>query len=478
MAVEQADKPITLIFKCQMINYLAPILRAQFNLFYRYGYTLIPSSQVVEFDGKINDEAKAKIIELFKSLSPFEYDEEYLILHLDKEANESSSNIHFEIQNLISVYPLSKQAKVSIESKIDQRIKLEQPIFEIILPKIEANIHKTEITKAIDALWLICNLEGSKDELLQAIGIENIFQGVEFRKEGTKASKIKEGNYWSYLLAYDRFDYFPNSILGYFYDAGQVFAYSKNRPTFEGSELYKFLQKINSTNPDIKFKEAIALLEGEEQGKNYISQTTDNKIKQYFVAPIYLMLKDELRNAEDINQTKLVKHINYLLEFGDNFKAAVILLGAFFGYKKFYDSYYDKLELRFYKFRKQATPPKEIEKEEQKVEEAVLETKPELIGETTSIVSEPAVAVPINTDNNLSTPLNEYQNIILTTLKTKGDSKLSDIANEIKAQTGKKNITNQIIKNVIKEMHDIEIFKDKQTEKARIKTPALFDTTT
>ena len=121
---------------------------------------------------------------------------------------------------------------------------------------------------------------------------------------------------------------------------------------------------------------------------------------------------------------------------------------------------------------------KEIEKEEQKVEEAVLETKPEIIEETTSIVSDSAVAVPLNTDNNLSTTLNEYQSIILTTLKAKGHSKLSDIANEIKAQTGKKNITNKIIKNVIKEMHDIEIFKDKQTEKARIKTPALFDTTT
>jgi hypothetical protein len=44
-------------------------------------------------------------------------------------------------------------------------------------------------------------------------------------------------------------------------------------------------------------------------------------------------------------------------------------------------------------------------------------------------------------------------------------------------KNGKKNITNQIIKNVIKEMPDIEIFKDKQTEKARIKSPALFDTT-
>ena len=461
-----------------MINYLAPILRTQFNLFYRYGYTLIPSSQVIAFDGKIGIESKAKIIELFNSISPFEYDEEYLILHLDKEVDELSSNIHFEIQNLISVYPLSKQAKVSIESKIDQRIKLEHPIFESILPTIEANIHKTEITKAIEALWVICNLEGNKEELLQAIGIENIFQGVDFRKEGTKASKIIAGNYWNYLLAYDRFDYFPNSILGYFYDAGQVFAYSKNHPTFEGSSLYMFLQEINSSNPDIKFKEVIALLEGEEQVKGYISQTTDKKIKQYFVAPLYLMLKDELRKAEDITQTKLVKHINYLLEFGDNFKVAIILLGAFFGYKKFYDSYYDKLELRFYKFIKQVTPPKKVVKEEKKLEKIILDTKPELIDASNNKESESIVQAPLVNPNIPLTASYQYQNIILTILISKGGSKLSDLAKEIESQTGKKNITNQIVRNVLKEMQNIELFKDGNTGMARLKTIELFDINT
>ncbi len=414
-----------------MTNYLAPILRDQFNKFYRYGYTYIPASQILVFEGKITDEEKDKIIELFKSISPFEYDEDYLILHLDKSERDSASNIRFDIQNIVSVYPLSKQAKVSVENKIDQRIKLEQPIFENTLSIIEANIQRQEIERAIDALWLICNLEGGYIELLQSIGLKNIFQGIEFRKSGTKANKIKGNNYWTYLIAYDRFDFFPNSTLGFFYDAGQVFAYSKNFPTFEGSGLHKFLQKINSDNPDIKFKEVIALLESEVQVKSYISQTTDNKIKQYFVAPIYLMLKDELRNSDEISLTKLIKNEDFL-DFDENFKAAVILLGAFFGYKKFYDTYYDKLDLRFYKsFKQESKPQKKVEEEKQQQEicnEPILEK----VEATVLKVSESV----IENDNT-----SEYfEEIILSILKENGNEcKSRKLTSEFKKRNKKQN---------------------------------------
>ena len=70
--------------------------------------------------------------------------------------------------------------------------------------------------------------------------------------KGRKANKIQNGNYWEYLIAYERFDYFPKSTLGYFYDAGQVFAFSKGRSTFEGSEIHNFLEKLNSGNPSVK----------------------------------------------------------------------------------------------------------------------------------------------------------------------------------------------------------------------------------
>lgn len=87
--------------------------------------------------------------------------------------------------------------------------------------------------------------------------MDNIYNGLERRKKGTKASQIKDGNYWEYVLSYDRFDYFPNTTLGYFFDAGQIFANTKGLPSFEGSVLYNFLQDINGSKPDIKIKETV-----------------------------------------------------------------------------------------------------------------------------------------------------------------------------------------------------------------------------
>jgi len=84
-----------------MKQFLGIVLRNQFNLFYRFGYTFILKSQLVEFDGNINNETRESIIKQFKTVTPFEYDEEYLILHLEKENSNESDFIQFEIQDIV-----------------------------------------------------------------------------------------------------------------------------------------------------------------------------------------------------------------------------------------------------------------------------------------------------------------------------------------------------------------------------------------
>lgn len=61
------------------------------------------------------------------------------------------------------------------------------------------------------------------------------------------------------------------------------------------------------------------------------------------------MLRDEIRKSDDIIHTKLFKNLDYLKKFDDSFNYAIILLGAFFGFRKFYNHYYDALNLRFFK---------------------------------------------------------------------------------------------------------------------------------
>lgn len=495
-----------------MKQFLSIILRNQFNLFYRFGYTFIPKSQLVKFDGKINNETQESIIKQFKTVAPFEYDEEYLILHLEKEIINESDFIQFDIQDIVAVYPLSQQAKASIESKIDQRIRLEKPIFEAILPLIETEIENKEVEKAISALWKICKIESPIENHIANIGLENIFNGLEFRKHGTKANKIQNGNYWEYLIAYDRFDYFPNSTLGYFYDAGQVFAYSKGLPTFEGSGIHQFLEKLNSASPTAKLPDIIKFLETEEQLKGYVSQTTTSDIKQYIVAPLYLMLRDEIRKSDDITQTKLFKNLDYLKKFDNSFNYAVILLGAFFGFRKFYDNYYEALNLRFYKDFK--TPQKQTEKDEQQEkvdtisktdesaitvieEEQVKEeqaetTNEEKITETTSVeeqillTEEQPTEIIVEKQNDISNTqqdenkevvldiTSQYQKIIEQALDKQPEIKLSDIAAMIKAETGNK-VQNGIVENVAKKMKGIEIIKIGKAKGVKRTTGTLFN---
>ncbi|PKQ64712.1 hypothetical protein [Raineya orbicola] len=466
-----------------MKQFLSIILRNQFNLFYRFGYTFIPKSQLVEFDGNINKKIQESIIKQFQTVTPFEYEEEYLILHLENETSNETDFIQLEIQNIVAIYPLSQQAKASIESKIDQRIRLEKPIFETLLPSIEKEIENKDVEKAISALWKICKIENPVENYIANIGLKNIFTGLEYRKHATKASEIKNGNYWEYLIAYDRFDYFPNSTLGYFYDAGQVFAYSKGLQTFEGSGIHKFLEKLNSANPTVKLLDIIKYLETKEQLKGYVSQTTTGEIKQYVIAPLYLMLRDEIRKSDDISQTKLIKNLDYLKGFGDSFYYSVILLGAFFGFRKFYDNYYDVLNLRFYKSYK--AQQKEIDtevnqeqvktdlgkniggkveeekltknsEEENQIEEQTFENQVEEPKQT-KITSNVQSALQ-NKKENKSNISSQYQKIIQDALSKQSEIKMADIAEMIKEQTGQSTQVG-IVENVAKQMNEIEIIK-------------------
>lgn len=466
-----------------MTHFLSIVLREQFTFFYRSGYTFIPRQGLIEFDGTVSDKTKEEVVSQFTTVTPFYFDEEYLILHLEKSICDDIF-IQFETQDIVEVYPLSQQAKVSIESKIDQRIKLERPIFETVLSEIESKIEKKDVEKAISALWKICEIDSPLGEFMSNIGIENIFKGLEHRKKGTKANKIQNGNYWEYLIAYDRFDYFPNTTLGYFYDAGQVFAFSKGLQTFEGSRAHKFLEKLNSKNSTVKFPDIITHLETEKTLQSYVSQTTAGDIKQYIVAPLYLMLRNEIRNSEDITQTKLFRYLDNFKKIGESFYYAIILLAAFFGFRKFYDLYYEALNLRFYKNYK--LPMSEIKAEENQEQVKDDEQKEE---ERSSIVEDEKEKVQLE-EIQIEAPANNadlkqkeeqektndhlpYCLIIESALNEKSEIKLSDLANLIKEKTGKK-FNNSAIKGIVGEMSKIKIVKIGKAEGVGRKTSELF----
>lgn len=453
-------------------KYITAILRDQFNLFFRYGFTDIPSVLTMNVDSEIDK----SILEIFSRLTPFYDESHYIILEFETTLDLSKEQIlKIEIQDLVKIYPLSKLASATIkQSRIDSRIKIEEPKFEHLLFDIELMFRRKNLLRSVKALWKICDIESEPDELFNKIGIDNLLKGIEYRKKGLKANMIREGNYWSYLIAYDSYNLnFPSSTLGHFYDAGEVFAYSNNQETFVGSKYYNFLESLNAKNPNLTLQEIIKYLEISDEISAYRNKATNNELKEYLISPIFLLLKEDLRKESELSKTKLNKK-DYLLKVGgENFKAALVLLAAFFGFDKFYDAYYDKMNLRFFTAFRETKPSK---KEEENRQEMVKKEIPkEKVEESISAANVLSLTINPVEMKTVSEPVNDYHQIILSALKSKGSCSLTDLAKELKAKKGKGKITKEDVRLILKDLEGIEIFKEKSTDKVRISTSPLFE---
>lgn len=494
-----------------MKQFLNIILRNQFNLFYRFGYTFIPKSQLVEFGGNINAETKENLVKQFLTVTPFEYDEEYLVLHLEKTISSEIELVIFEIQDIVAVYPLSQQAKTSIESKIDQRIQLEQPIFETVLPAIETAIENKEVENAISALWTICKIEDSLEKYIANIGIERIFDGLEYRRKGTKANRIQNGNYWEYLVAYDYYQYFPEGTIRYFYQLGEVFSYYKGKSDgIEGTKIEEALKQIGGGN----FEQILQKFNVNNLPPSFIETMNEigkSEFNPIIVSVLFLKWKADLSN-QDINIIESSVFYNGKIAFIDKFprevKLALILLGAFFGFRKFYDNYYESLNLRFYKDFKAVQKQSEKEEHQEKIDafsetfksvkteieytkETQIETKDEENASETSSVGVPIIDDKVKilpeekqTETNLGKQSNssktqqevsdipsKYQKIIEQALDQQPRVKLADIVIMIKEKTRNK-VKNEIVENVAKQMDEIEIIKIGKAKGIRRRDPS------
>jgi hypothetical protein len=484
-------------------------------LFYRFGYTYIPKSQLLEFDGNINNLAQESIIKQFKTVTPFEYAEEYLILHLNNEITNEVEFVQFEIQDINSVYPLSQQAKASIESKIDQRIRLEKPIFETILPYIEIEIANKEVEKAISALWKIFKIESPLEKYIAKIGLDNIFNGLEFRRHGTKANKIQNGNYWEYLIAYDYYQYFPEGTIRYFYQLGEVFSYYKGKINgIEGTKIEEILNQIGGGN----FEQILQKFNNETLPSSFtgtMNEIGKSEFNPIIVSVLFLKWKADLikQDTDILHSSVFYKgKIVFIDKFPTEVRLALVLLGAFFGFRKFYDNYYEALNLRFYKDYKPLQKQTEKEKSEEKVD-AILETdnsvktfteleqvkdeqtetvNKEKLTETTSVEEQNLLTEEQQTeiivekqsdifnaqqDENkevVSDITSQYQKIIEQALDKQIEVKLADIAKMIVAKTGNK-VQNGIVENVAKQMKGIEIIKIGQAKGVRRTVGSLFN---
>ena len=331
-----------------------------------------------------------------------------------------------------------------------------------------------------------------------------------FRKHGTKANKIQNGNYWEYLIAYDYYQYFPEGTIRYFYQLGEIFSYYKGKVDgIEGTKIEDTLKQIGSGN----FEQILHEFNEDNLPPSFIETMNEigkSEFNPIIVSVLFLKWKADLSGQEIdvLNSSVFHKGKIVLIDrFPNEVKLALILLGAFFGFRKFYDNYYEALNLRFYKDFK-ASKKQTIKDEQQEKVETVSEidasantvieeeqtkeneTKDEEIvtetilseGQDAEIVekgTEIKVEILSNSstlekDDNkevVSDILSQYIKIIEQALSLQPEIKLTDIAIMIKEKTGKK-VQNVIVENAAKQMNGIEIIKIGKAKGIKRRDPA------
>lgn len=351
------------------MNYLTIILRWQFNLFYRAGKTFIPGDFLIPLKDEITPDARKKIVKLFHKVTPFEFDEEYLILHL--KGGGSNQPGQFKIEDVKSIYPLSESAKRSIENKIDPRIRLEEAIFSKEVETYYQDAEKGNALETVERIWEMCKFQDTPDDIIQLIGLDTIIAGINDRKSTVKVD-LKDLDFWRCLLIYDRYEYFPTTILGNFFDVAQIYSFYKGKA--DGLRGTKIEEVLNGMiDKDLTFDKILTEVATNEKSKAFNEallkigkdKNPNANFSMLITASLFLKWKSELRDTEgSIFDSTIICNgeVSFIKFYPTEVKMALILLAFFFGNKRFYDDYYDFIKLDFYKVdEKNKSIIKEIE---------------------------------------------------------------------------------------------------------------------
>lgn len=326
------------------MNYLYIISKQEFTSLYRFGQIPFRLDLMIDCNNLSKLEIEDKLMNNFNSLAYFVGDEEYLMISL-KEFNNDNNKI--SIENISEIIPMTKAAKSSLEMKFDNRMIFSEPYFEEVVHKFE---QKIDIEERFSGAKAFCKLSKINEPFKKLIDDEVIVNSYLLRLNGVNPSNNPA--YFTQLLTYERYEFFPNNDLGFFYDAGEAFAHFKGLPTFVGSNFYHFLQNNKEEYSNKSFIEIADYISNAEEIKAFRENLTNNQIKEYIVAALFQKFKTDLRERETIigSETgKTIADIKKDEKYFPELHFAIYLTGAFFGYKKFYDDLYSRIELDIFK---------------------------------------------------------------------------------------------------------------------------------
>lgn len=361
--------------------YIAPVLRNEFVLGFRFGFLNLPNSRSIqvenydEVDGIIDASLKNKFLYIFARVTPFEYSEDYLII-LFKSKEDGLSNINkINLEDVIELIPLNEQAKTSIELK-NSNFKLGKPYFDDLFDVIQEPFYKSEHFKGVEFIWECLRLEGDFENYLNIFGKDSLYNGIKHRKNGTKANQIfgydlSKGDhlsdFWSIVLVYERYSPYPEGQIGHFFDLGEMFSYYRGQDHFpENSGVFQELQMISNEGSDLKIPYIAACLDDSQSDRvknfnNELNRITNSEFDLKIVVANFLYLKDSLRkDRSDFQDSLIVKNLDkFKASIGEYLPYIAVLLGVFFGREKFSEMFYKIKKLPYLRYYSEFTVKQE-----------------------------------------------------------------------------------------------------------------------
>jgi hypothetical protein len=348
------------------MNNLYILTKQEFTSLYRFGQIPLILEKIIDIENKSNKEIDTKVFEVFISLPYFTGDEEYLIINFE---NKLINEIWLKIENVSEIIPLTKAAKNSYQMKFDSKLYFGQPLFESVVRKVEEEIDIQEMHRGAKTFWKLCKVDKEYREFLQNTDIKTAY----FKRiNGIKSSEFKE-DFFIHLLAYDRYEFFPNNDLGFFYDVGEIFAHSKGNPSFKGSGFHSYLENNNADFAQKTFLDISDIISNSQDVVKFTQQLTTDNLKKYIVAAIFLKFKADLADRDTIKESEtgmLIRKIREAKKFLNELNFSIYLTGTFFGYKKFYDDLYELSELKIFK-KKPKTEQPDIKKKSENADNKI-----------------------------------------------------------------------------------------------------------
>ena len=433
------------------MNNLYILTKQEFTSLYRFGQIPLNLKKIIETVSSSKEETDAKVFEVFMSLPYFVGDEEYLIICFE---NKLIKEIWLEIENVSEIIPLTKAAKNSYQMKFDSKLDFGHPRFESVVKKVVEETDIQEMYRGAKAFWNLCKVKKKYEDKLSEKVIKTVYNK---RMNGIKSVDFTE-DFFIHLLAYDRYQFFPNTDLGFFYDVGEILAHSKGFPSLKGSGLYNYLENNKDTFAQKSFLEISEIISKSDDVLKFKEQLTVSNLRQYIVAAIFLKFKADLSERDTIQNSESSKMILEFREskynFTEELNFAIYLTGTFFTYKKFYDELYDLAGLKVFKKKPKSTPIKEVTNsketptEETPTEETPTEETPteETPTEETPTEEAPTEEAPTEEAPTEEAPAEEAKEKELISSEFKEGSTVSKSNERTEQQTDKNQVMQAILK--------------------------------